>query len=753
MPPPPHQAMPGAAPLGAAAPFGNPNPPAVPTLPGALTSGGLGPPVPIAPYPTAAVGTGFQGGIGTPGAAPPATVPDGRISVAFATAFMLGAGPNSAVADFKANPAIAFGALGGLTTRTKLEKWAGLDLLAGPDDASSVQAMSMCFDSLIVKLAGRWPLPTSCPASWPEAVERLMSFGFAAQGVSGSHAAVDRGVGKTQRLDTLKLPADAGKAQIATDRACIASVVEPLCNPAVHAHESAVAHSGASAGLTEPAEALRLVQAHGMPALAYHYGAGPDLHGRIATHTLPDGKQAIATIPFSFTQSHGGMRVWVGTIVNGRHGAGRLEHGTIGPPLVASIAQFAQDFMEGKISILQSVKLLGGEEASARALVDAEAGMQQGTGRYGAATADDVTFMPDLRKALPVLEQLLSVAFGIIAGGTLENGAFALTCRSSTSPESSEGFLGELMCLGLARRVQALEYFCTVVQRQIRAIKHGKRALPPDLVQAIAETRELVERNLMPLARTEMLQQSSSQNNASLIEAAVQKALPGIIAKQTQQGAGKPGSRWGAPVTPTAPVPAVAAPAVAPVAPATPKGPSQSQTKAQGALLAAQQAAACIAAGLSAAPPAGTAQPAAAQYSTPGMPKGISPNPKGLSPEGQAAVTLVRSATGDWKQVALPADKLQSINDCAATYNAIALWALGVDKDGVHPPQAVCPFKALLGDCNGIKQHGAPPGSANLACPKCANKPMWQAGKLKPIVAIVKAATVPTLRGSLKGDG
>jgi hypothetical protein len=305
-----------------------------------------------------------------------------------------------------------------------------------------------------------------------------------------------------------------------------------------------------------------------------------------------------------------------------------------------------------------------------------------------------------------------------------------LTCRSSTSPESSEGFLGELMCLGLARRVQALEYFCTVVQRQIRAIKHGKRALPPDLVQAIAETRELVERNLMPLARTEMLQQSSSQNNASLIEAAVQKALPGIIAKQTQQGAGKPGSRWG-----------------------TPKGPSQSQTKAQGALLAAQQAAACIAAGLSAAPPAGTAQPAAAQYSTPGMPKGISPNPKGLSPEGQAAVTLVRSATGDWKQVALPADKLQSINDCAATYSAIALWALGVDKDGVHPPQAVCPFKALLGDCNGIKQHGAPPGSANLACPKCANKPMWQAGKLKPIVAIVKAATVPTLRGSLKGDG
>ena len=667
----------------------------------------------------------------------------GEVSIAFGVSFLVGPDPNSAIAAFKAAPGAAFTALGGNDSRDKLAKYAGIEVLPGPA-ASAVPAMAMCFDTLRPRLGNLWVLPQTQPRDWDEAMQRLMSFAAAASIAKlGSNAAVDRGPGAIQRLESLRPLTDPAKQAAAAANACRAHVVEPLCRPQVFQHEAAVLQSGCAAGLTAPGEARRLVDAHGMPALAYHYGSGHELDGKIATRELGDGKQASATIPFSISASHGSVREWVGKEVAKYHGLGRTEHKTIGPPLQQKIAAFAHKLCAGEVTIVSAVELLGGEEASGASLVDSAVGMEHGNGRYGSTDTKSSGFFADLRKALPRLEALIAVVFGVIAAGSLENGAFGLACRSSTSPASSEGFLGE--CLGLWQelRVTALEYFCTVLQRQVAAIRRGDRVEPPSLVAAVAEARLLTERNLQPMTRARELQQVD--------QVATQKALQDMVkAELAKQGGASKTSRWGAPVA-GAPAPAAAAPIAAP--PTPPKGilkfAGQPQVFAPAAAPAA--AATTATAQLAAVAAAVAGAPAAAGGAR--GPKGIHPHPSSLSASALIVVEAIRSATGDWKKTSIAKDQLGSLNDACAAYNAIALRALGVDKDAAHPPTAVCPFVALLGSCRGIKPHNAPPGTPNKPCTKCEQQASWQRQKLKPIVNIVKAAATTKTAPLLKGDG
>ena len=726
-----------------------PVPPVVPPPPGVTLIPAVGPAFPPPmhlPHPGAHPGVGSGGSGGEDASQRLARLMAGEVSIAFAVSFLVGADPNSAIAAFKAAPGAAFAALGGNDSRDKLAKYAGVDVLPGPA-ASAVSAMAMCFDTLRPRLSHLWVLPQTLPRDWDEAMQRLMSFAAAASiAKTGSNAAADRGPGATQRLESLRPLQDPAKQALAAASACRAHVVEPLCRPQAFQHEAAVLQSGCAAGLTAVAEARRLVDAHGMPAMAYHFGSGHEVDGKIATRELGDGKQACATIPFVVSASHAAVREWVGQEVGKYHGTGRLEHKTIGPPLKQKIATFAHKLCAGEVSIVSAVELLGGEEATGAALVDSAVGMEHGNGRFGSTVPTDAGFMSDVRKALPRLEALLAAVFGVITAGRLEGGRFGLACQSSTSPASSEGFLGE--CLGLWQelRVTALEYFCTVLQRQVAAIRRGDRREAPDLVAAVAEARLLTERNLQPMTR----QRELARVDQAATKATLQEMVKAELAKQ-----GAPtgrASRWGAPLT-GAPA---GAPVAAPAAPPTPpKGilkfaPGTPGAAAPAAAAGAHAQLAAVAAAL---PPAAAPAPAPAAGGVVRGPAGIHPKPDSLSPLALQTIEAIRQSTSDWKKITIAKDQIESLNDACASYNAIALRALGADKDAAHPPAAMCPFVALIGSCRGIKPRGAPPGTPNTECSKCAQKASWQRQKLKPIVNIVKAGANAKTAPLLKGDG
>ena len=354
--------------------------------------------------------------------------------------------------------------LGGEGTRDSMAALVGRQrrtTLAAGSATSVLKDMITDVAIAAARSPGCWTTPSTRPADWSEARDRLNDFDRAmSAGQLSTTAAGRKAVHKVVFLGAK--PTDEAVAQAASH-----TVLAPLTEQRAFTLEQ-VASAGAKGDAI--AETARICQTHGVSGWASQFSSLQSDAALGGTETA-DGKAGDSLIPSSIARAHEGLGRWAAEQIGLWNGVGRMKFGSGAAPLSVGMPNsegavltkralaWALRLQSGMIDQEEGVFLLGGETSPTVSTGGVYLGASPSLGRPGSSPGEPL-YEGDYQRFLTRLEFLLAHMFGRGGGGTLDVRVavphFGLALMESDLGASGRSLWGEHSPPAARRRLPSL---------------------------------------------------------------------------------------------------------------------------------------------------------------------------------------------------------------------------------------------------------------------------------------------------------